>query len=104
MTNIEYEEGNKGTLKWNCNYKAIYENLKNIMGFEKLGEYKGEVLVIYGEKSRTIDIEEYKNIFPNINEEDFKKIFLAGTNKIIIKDTLCTWKDLIRSPLKSLNS
>ena len=52
--------------------------MKNIFNFEKLGVYEGDVLVLQGENSLKMNINQFKNIFPNLNEENFKKILMAG--------------------------
>ena len=79
MDNIVYDEEKKG-LKWNINMNDIYRNTKNLLGFQKYGTYNGSTLVLSGENSLKFDIETYKEIFPNIEEKDFKKILMAGIN------------------------
>jgi len=65
-------------VKWRVNMSSIYNNSKNIFGYEKLGEYKKDVSILIGEKSFQFDLNTYRTIFPYIKHHDLKTIKNAG--------------------------
>jgi pimeloyl-ACP methyl ester carboxylesterase len=59
--------------------KSIKANYDKIVGFENGGNvYKGPIKVLWGEKSHYHPASAFKNIFPNIRDEDLVKIIGAG--------------------------
>lgn len=57
---------------------SIYNNSRNIFGYEKVGEYKNDVSILIGEKSFQFDLNTYRTIFPYIKQNDLKLIKNAG--------------------------
>lgn len=69
----------KGGAYWNNNMPAILANVKKILGFEILGRYKkDDVLIIMGEKSAIYEFEVFEKIFPALKRENVKIIKGAG--------------------------
>jgi hypothetical protein len=65
-------------VKWRVNMSSIYNNSRNIFGYEKVGEYKNDVSILIGEKSFQFDLNTYRTIFPYIKQNDLKLIKNAG--------------------------
>jgi pimeloyl-ACP methyl ester carboxylesterase len=64
---------------WTCNMPAIYKNQDNIFGFEFLGQYTGnDVLLILGGNSYKYDNQTFRPVFPNLKDENVVIIPGAG--------------------------
>lgn len=79
-TNLTYLDNQNDKVGWRINIKAIKENLEKIISFEsEPGKvYKGPLKVLIGEKSHHFPIDVYKELFPNITENDIVIIQGAG--------------------------
>lgn len=69
-------------VKWRVNLPSIYKNAKNIFGYEKVGEYSNDLVVLIGEKSFQFELDIYRNIFPKIKQEHLRIIKNAGNSVI----------------------
>ena len=68
-------------VKWRVNLPSIYNNAKNIFGYEKVGHYNKDVVILIGEKSYQFGLDTYRSIFPNISQDNLKIIKNAGNLK-----------------------
>ena len=50
----------------------------DVIGYDNDGEYKGDTVVIQGEKSHSWDLEVFQKNFPNIIQDDIKIVENAG--------------------------
>jgi hypothetical protein len=61
---------------------VICEAQEELFGFEKYGEYEGQVLMLVGKKSFQYEIENNRSfflpVFPNIKEKDIVHVEDAG--------------------------
>jgi len=63
---------------WRVNLESIKNNYFEVIGYENNGVYKGDMVVIQGEKSHNWDLEIFKKNFPNIIQDDIKIVENAG--------------------------
>jgi hypothetical protein len=77
-TNLSYVGSEMDKVKWRINLASIYNHAKHIFGYEKMGEYHKEAVVLMGEKSYQFGLEIFRSIFPMIQEHDLKIIKGAG--------------------------
>jgi hypothetical protein len=82
--NLDFDQKTQ-KLFWRINFKSIYSNLLNIMGFEMFGEpYLGKLLLCKGARSLKFDPEIFKIFFPNfVEEENLVLIKNASNFKIL---------------------
>ena len=65
-------------VKWRINISSIFHNAKNIFGYDKVGEYKKDLAILVGEKSYQFDLDVFRRVFPEIQQNDLKIIKNAG--------------------------
>ncbi|MDR3714376.1 MAG: alpha/beta fold hydrolase, partial [Puia sp.] len=69
------------TLRWECNTKAIFDNVGTIFGSAEVkGAYPkhGRVLIVAGEKSQIYGADEYLNVFPRLEKTSMVVVPGAG--------------------------
>lgn len=75
---MTYADQDAEKICWRVNLKSIKNHYFDVIGYENEGEYKGDTVVIQGEKSHSWDLEVFKNNFPNMNQDDIKIVENAG--------------------------
>jgi hypothetical protein len=82
-TNLVYINNDSDVVTWRINIDAIKKNYPNIVNFENGGgEYNGLIKILIGEKSHNFPIDVYRNIFPDIYQEDI--VIVNGAGKTFI--------------------
>lgn len=75
---MTYLDNDVDKIAWRINAPSIKHNYHNVVGYENNGVYKGNIMVLQGEKSHRWDLSVFKKNFPNITDKDIKVVEKAG--------------------------
>lgn len=63
---------------WRINLKSIRHNIKDILGWKHVGQYRGPTIVLVGDKSRKFELSEFQASLPNLQQSDIVEIKNSG--------------------------